>query len=97
MTERPMSEPAQLPRGATWHVIWVMPLLVLLALVLVPWSEEPSPVFDSVKMRAAAERWAAATGRRLPGSAPQPAASAVEARGVEVRLVPAPPASASKR
>ena len=93
MTDKELTEPAQLPRGATWHAIWVLPMLVALALVFVPWSKEPSPVFDGAKMKVAAERWAAAAGRRLPGSAPPPAASAPSA--VEVRLVATPAASAS--
>jgi hypothetical protein len=83
----------QMPRGATWHAIWALPLLVVLAVVLVPWSSEPSPVFDSAKMKVAAERWAAASGRRLPGSTPPPTAASV----VEVRVVATPSASAPQR
>ena len=44
MDEREPHQLPQLPRGATWHAVWLLPLLVLLAILLIPWSDEPPPV-----------------------------------------------------
>lgn len=75
----------KLPRGATWHAVWLLPLLVLLAVLLVPWSDEPPPVFDQAKMKIAAARWQAAMARREAASA----AAASASGSVQVRVIPA--------
>lgn len=86
MDEREPHQLPQLPRGATWHAVWLLPLLVLLAILLIPWSDEPPPVFDQAKMKIAAERWHKAMARREAASA----AAAAQASGtVSVRVIPA--------
>lgn len=92
MDEPKPHEMPKLPRGATWHAVWLLPLLVVLVALLVPWSEEPAPVFDGAKMKVAAERWQAAMARRQAASAAEAAASGT----VQVRVIPVDAAGKGK-
>lgn len=86
-----MSEP-RLPRGATWYALWALPVLVLLALLIVPWSEKPMPIFDGEKMKLAAERWQRGVAARREAErvgVAAPAAPASSGAAVPVRIVPA--------
>jgi hypothetical protein len=81
MDEHPLPKLPKLPRGATWHAVWLLPLLVVLALLFVPWSDEPPPVFDQAKMKIAAARWQAAMARREAArEAATPASGSVQVR-----------------
>ncbi len=79
----------KLPRGATWHAVWLLPLLVVVAVLVVPWSDEPPPVFDQVKMKIAADRWQAAMARRQAASQAAAEAASANAGSVQVRVIPA--------
>jgi hypothetical protein len=93
MDEPKPHEMPKLPRGATWHAVWLLPLLVVLVALLVPWSDEPAPVFDGAKMKVAAERWQAAMARRQAASA---AAAAAASGAVQVRVIPSEPQTKGK-
>lgn len=80
-----------MPRGATWHARWLLPLGALVGVLLVPWSDEPAPVTDPVKVSKAIRQWQAWTAKRMEMSQQQKEAPPeVSSSGaVQVRIVPA--------
>ncbi|MBN8505070.1 MAG: hypothetical protein J0L58_11370 [Burkholderiales bacterium] len=88
-----MKPPAPLPRGATWHARWLLPLLALLVALLFPWSDAKSPLLDRAQLQQAVNQWRAwqaqiqrareAKARREMDTAPSADGA------VSVRIVPA--------
>lgn len=60
-----MPQAGSLPRGATWHARWVLPLVLLAGLLWMPWNDKPAPVLDPLKATKALAQWQAWTHRRL--------------------------------
>lgn len=91
-----MSAPRHMPRGATWHARWLLPLVGLIGVLVVPWSDEAAPVSDPVKVSKAIRQWQAWTAKRMEMSQQQKATppETHSSGAVQVRIVPAsPPAS----
>lgn len=53
---KPGTEPT-LPRGATWHARWLLPLAGLILVLWFPWSDAQSPLLDSAKLQKAVTQW----------------------------------------
>ncbi|MFN4115176.1 MAG: hypothetical protein ACK4F7_01575, partial [Inhella sp.] len=54
-----MKTATSLPRGATWHARWLIPLLALLVALLFPWSDAKSPLLDGAQLQKAVSQWGA--------------------------------------
>ncbi len=97
---KPGLEP-KLPRGATWHARWLLPLAVLVLVLLFPWSDARSPLLDGAKLQKAVTQWQTwqaqiqaakeAKARRQMETAPSADGA------VQVRIVPASASAPASR
>lgn len=81
-----------LPRGATWHARWVLPLVMLVGLVAMPWNDRPAPVMDPAQALKALAQWQAWTAKRLEMAHDEQAKKMPPAPSdgsVQVRIIPA--------
>jgi hypothetical protein len=92
-----MSWDQHMPRGATWHARWLLPLVLVVGLLLVPWSSEAPPVMDPVKVTKAIAQWQAWTSKRMEMSQQQKKTPLDTGSSGAVQVLIVPAAAAASR